>query len=384
MRPGIRGRVRLRHRGTIRWCVSIGDPQPIRPESRVWFTGASNIRHFTCRARQLSGGLELRGIATRRMVLTGENASIATVGERDRRQARLRHRRHEPPSPRGAPWRPACDDRLPAHDLRDRSHHADAGRAHRRTGDHCRRAAAGRHDGDHPRRLVRRHVPARHAMRFAPRTSVSHRRGGSAACFACVTGHRPLRCGARPGWRRDPGHRVSPDGASQRKGRHRCFAFLKTRPRLPRNRLSQPRSQFLVATDGTHDADGAVRVGHALAQRDGVKADLLSVVEPPPFVDLDGMPIPDADHLVEITRESREAALLTQRDRTHPGIQDWPFDVGIGPRVETIVERTPSNSRIAHPARPRRARRERAAHYAAGNGAARHSCRVQTGARPAE
>jgi hypothetical protein len=50
--------------------------QPIRPESRIWFTGASNIRHFTCRARQLSGGLELRGIATRRMVLTGENASV--------------------------------------------------------------------------------------------------------------------------------------------------------------------------------------------------------------------------------------------------------------------------------------------------------------------
>jgi nucleotide-binding universal stress UspA family protein len=45
----------------------------------------------------------------------------------------------------------------------------------------------------------------------------------------------------------------------------------------------------------------------------------------------------DADQLVDITRESRDAALLTQRDRTHPGIREWPFDVAIGPRVETII-----------------------------------------------
>lgn len=49
--------------------------QPIRPESRIWFTGASNIRHFTCKARQLSGALDLRGVATRSSVLVGENAS---------------------------------------------------------------------------------------------------------------------------------------------------------------------------------------------------------------------------------------------------------------------------------------------------------------------
>ena len=32
--------------------------RPIRPESRVWISGASNIRHFTCKARALSGTLE--------------------------------------------------------------------------------------------------------------------------------------------------------------------------------------------------------------------------------------------------------------------------------------------------------------------------------------
>ena len=96
---------------------------------------------------------------------------------------------------------------------------------------------------------------------------------------------------------------------------------------------------FTIATDGTHDSDGAVRVGHALAQRDGVNADMFSVVEPPPFVDLDGTPIPDADQLTAIAREARGSMLLAQRDRTHPGIHDWPFSLGVGPRVETIVER---------------------------------------------
>ena len=34
-----------------------------------------------------------------------------------------------------------------------------------------------------------------------------------------------------------------------------------------------------VATDGTHDSDGAVRLGVALAQRDGIDAAFISVVE---------------------------------------------------------------------------------------------------------
>jgi polyisoprenoid-binding protein YceI len=50
-------------------------PRPIRPQSRIWFTGASNIRHFTCRARQLAGDLDLEGIPTGRAVLTGENTA---------------------------------------------------------------------------------------------------------------------------------------------------------------------------------------------------------------------------------------------------------------------------------------------------------------------
>jgi nucleotide-binding universal stress UspA family protein len=100
-----------------------------------------------------------------------------------------------------------------------------------------------------------------------------------------------------------------------------------------------PARGILVATDGTPDADGAVRVGHALALRDNVPADVFSVVEPPALVDVDGAPIPDIDQLVTIAHESRGAALLSQRDRTHPGLHDWPFTVAAGPRVETIIKR---------------------------------------------
>lgn len=35
------------------------DPLPIGAESRVWFTGASNLRSFTCRAGELSGNVDL-------------------------------------------------------------------------------------------------------------------------------------------------------------------------------------------------------------------------------------------------------------------------------------------------------------------------------------
>ena len=61
----------------VRGLAEIASETPIRPESRVWITGASNIRRFTCQARYLSGALDLRGAATAGPVLTGENASIA-------------------------------------------------------------------------------------------------------------------------------------------------------------------------------------------------------------------------------------------------------------------------------------------------------------------
>jgi len=96
---------------------------------------------------------------------------------------------------------------------------------------------------------------------------------------------------------------------------------------------------LVVATDGTRDSDGAVRVGLALARRDGVKADVFSVVEAPSIVELDGTPVPDLEQLVEIAVDERGAMLLAQRDRTHPGICEWPYELAVGARVDTIVDR---------------------------------------------
>ena len=96
---------------------------------------------------------------------------------------------------------------------------------------------------------------------------------------------------------------------------------------------------LLVASDATGDSDGAVRVGLALARRDGVKADVFSVVEVPSIADLEGVPVPDLEQLVEIAVDERGALLLAQRDRTHPGIHEWPYEIGVGPRVDTILDR---------------------------------------------
>jgi nucleotide-binding universal stress UspA family protein len=100
---------------------------------------------------------------------------------------------------------------------------------------------------------------------------------------------------------------------------------------------------ILVATDGSHDSDGAVRVGIALARRDGARADLFSVVEPLPPQDAIGIQASDIDSLTLVARESRDEALLAQRDRTHPGIRHWPFTVHIGDRVERIVGAADAN-----------------------------------------
>jgi len=117
-------------------------------------------------------------------------------------------------------------------------------------------------------------------------------------------------------------------------------------PRTPENLTPVPDEPvvtgsggLVVATDGTRDSDGAVRVGLALARRDGVKADVFSVVEAPSIVELDGTPVPDLEQLVEIAVDERGSMLLAQRDRTHPGIREWPYELAVGARVDTIINR---------------------------------------------
>jgi nucleotide-binding universal stress UspA family protein len=110
-----------------------------------------------------------------------------------------------------------------------------------------------------------------------------------------------------------------------------------TAPTMMTPTTEAPNAPVLVATDGLHDSDGSVRVGLALARRDGTCVELFSVVEPMPQFD-EMVAASDIDLLTSITRDSRNAALLAQRDRTHPGMRDWPFTIQTGDRVERIVE----------------------------------------------
>jgi polyisoprenoid-binding protein YceI len=50
---------------------------PVPAEARVWITGSSNIRRFTCRARGLSGHVALRADGAAREMLTGSNVTEA-------------------------------------------------------------------------------------------------------------------------------------------------------------------------------------------------------------------------------------------------------------------------------------------------------------------
>jgi nucleotide-binding universal stress UspA family protein len=94
---------------------------------------------------------------------------------------------------------------------------------------------------------------------------------------------------------------------------------------------------IVVATDAMHDADGAVRVAVALAQRDHVSARLLSVIEPPPPFEPGVAIVTDDAPILAIAREAREEQLRAQRDRTFPAAADWPVEIEIGDRVATIA-----------------------------------------------
>jgi nucleotide-binding universal stress UspA family protein len=95
--------------------------------------------------------------------------------------------------------------------------------------------------------------------------------------------------------------------------------------------------EIVVATDGTHDADGAVRVGLAVGRRDDVNAALLSVVEPFVFMEPEVGSPTEAERLTRLAIEAREGELAAQRTRTHPGRKSWPFAIHVGNRVDEIV-----------------------------------------------
>jgi nucleotide-binding universal stress UspA family protein len=93
-----------------------------------------------------------------------------------------------------------------------------------------------------------------------------------------------------------------------------------------------------VATDGTHDSDGAVRLGVALARRDRVEAAFVSVIEPMAFGEHEGSTPADAERLTRLAIEGREGELAAQRTRTFPIHRPWPYAIHVGGRVDEIVK----------------------------------------------
>jgi nucleotide-binding universal stress UspA family protein len=100
---------------------------------------------------------------------------------------------------------------------------------------------------------------------------------------------------------------------------------------------SQLGGAIIVASDGTHDSDGAVCVGVELGRRDGVNAALLSVVEPSTLSQDEGSSAADAERLTRVAIESREGELAAQHKRTYPTHRTWPFTIHVGDRVDQIV-----------------------------------------------
>lgn len=93
-----------------------------------------------------------------------------------------------------------------------------------------------------------------------------------------------------------------------------------------------------VATDGTHDSDGAVRLGVALARRDRIDAAFVSVVEPMAFAEHDGSTPADTERLTRLAIEGREGELAAQRARTFPTHRPWPYAIHVGGRVDEILK----------------------------------------------
>jgi polyisoprenoid-binding protein YceI len=60
---------------------------PIGSESRVWFTGASNVRRFTCRARSIEGGYRTDAAALDTLLPHVDSASAAVLTIRAARLA---------------------------------------------------------------------------------------------------------------------------------------------------------------------------------------------------------------------------------------------------------------------------------------------------------
>jgi nucleotide-binding universal stress UspA family protein len=95
---------------------------------------------------------------------------------------------------------------------------------------------------------------------------------------------------------------------------------------------------IVVATDGTHNSDGAVRVGLELSRQHDIPVELISVVEATDFIEYEGSAPADIERATRFALLSRDGELTAQRLRTGTVGCAVPSTIKVGRRVDEIVE----------------------------------------------
>lgn len=94
---------------------------------------------------------------------------------------------------------------------------------------------------------------------------------------------------------------------------------------------------IVVATDGTHNSDAAVRMAVALSRHRAVDLQLISVVELLDFADYEGSSPADLTRACCMAIALREGELTAQRQRTRISTRAYLPAIRVGCRVEEIV-----------------------------------------------
>jgi nucleotide-binding universal stress UspA family protein len=94
---------------------------------------------------------------------------------------------------------------------------------------------------------------------------------------------------------------------------------------------------ILVATDGTPQSRGAIRTARRLEERDGVRVELVSVIEPVPIYDTGFMVALPETELFEARREAVEEEIRSQLLEVTGSRTAWPSHVESGVPTSRIV-----------------------------------------------
>jgi nucleotide-binding universal stress UspA family protein len=93
---------------------------------------------------------------------------------------------------------------------------------------------------------------------------------------------------------------------------------------------------IVIATDGTHDSDGAVRAGVALGRQHDVRVELITIVETAGDSEFEGNSPRDMERATQRAIASREGELNAQRLRTSLADHEAPCTITVGHRVDEI------------------------------------------------